>query len=93
MKLSLALRSHSGEITLPGLVGAWMLVAFSVKLPAGGGQFGAAFFSDLNEHILGYVSPACMGEGRQLWPIILARQHLIHAVYFVFTLGNHGAFS
>jgi len=44
VKLSLALRSHSGEITLPGLVGAWMLVAFSVKLPAGGGQFGAAFF-------------------------------------------------
>ena len=44
VKLSLALRSHFGEIKLPGLVGAWMLAAFSVHCFFGGRAMGAALF-------------------------------------------------
>ena len=88
MKLSLALRSHFGEIKLPGLVGAWMLAAFSVHCLFGGRAMGAALFR-VSERI-DHASPAFMGEGGHCGLIILARQHLIHAVYFVFTPGRGG---
>ena len=96
MKLSLALRSHFGEIKLPGLVGAWMLAAFSVHCLFGGRAMGAALFV-FSERI-DHASPAFMGEGGHCGLIILARQHLIHAVYFVFirsdnaALGRHCSF-